>query len=244
MHHFFVTPENVSDSEITITGSDVNHIKNVLRMKIGEELLISNGQGQDYLCKLINLADDKVICEITDAEFEGCESPAKFILFQGLPKADKFETVIQKAVELGAFEIVPVETKRTIVKLDAKKKESKLKRWAGIAESAAKQSRRSIVPEVADVLKFDKALEMAKDFDLNIIPYENFKDMEATRAALSNVKPGMKVGIFIGPEGGFDEAEVDAAIEAGVKPISLGKRILRTETAGLTILSILMFMLE
>ncbi|MCR5083409.1 MAG: 16S rRNA (uracil(1498)-N(3))-methyltransferase [Parasporobacterium sp.] len=244
MHHFFVTPENVSDGEITITGSDVNHIKNVLRMRIGEELLISNGQGQDYLCKLKNLADDMVTCEITDAEFEGCESPAKFYLFQGLPKADKFETVIQKAVELGAFEIVPVETKRTIVKLDAKKKEAKIKRWNSIAESAAKQSRRSIVPEVADVLKFDKALEMAKDFDLNIIPYENFKDMEATRAALSNVKPGMKVGIFIGPEGGFDEAEVDAAIEAGVKPISLGKRILRTETAGLTILSILMFMLE
>lgn len=244
MHHFFVDPKDVSDSEIIITGSDVNHIKNVLRMKTGEELLISDGQGKDYLCKVKDLDDNQVTCEITDAEFEGTESPAKFYLFQGLPKADKFETVIQKAVELGVFEIIPVETKRTIVKLDAKKKESKLKRWSGIAESAAKQSRRSIVPEVADVLKFDKALEMAKDFDLNIIPYENFKDMEATRAALSNVKPGMKVGIFIGPEGGFDEAEVDKAVEMGAKPISLGKRILRTETAPLAILSILMFMLE
>ncbi len=244
MHHFFVTPECVNDENIIINGSDVNHIKNVLRMKQGEELLISDGQGKDYLCKIDSINSEQVIAKIIEGEYGGSELPACFYLFQGLPKSDKMELIIQKAVELGCYQIIPVQTKRSIVKLDKKKEEAKLKRWNAISESAAKQSRRSIVPEVMSVMSYKEAVEYASEFDINLIPYENYKGMKETMQAIEGVKSGRRVGIFIGPEGGFEESEVDYAVSRGVKRISLGKRILRTETAGMTILSVLMFKLE
>ena len=244
MHHFFVSPDQIDDKYVTITGGDVNHIKNVLRMKTDEELLISNGQDKDYYCKIEALSDDEIKALILDEEFEGTELPTELYLFQGLPKSDKMELIIQKAVELGVKEIIPVATKRCVVKLDNKKEASKLKRWQAISESAAKQSRRTIIPEVSSVVTFKEAINRAKEFELGIIPYENFKDMKETREVLEKVQKGIKIGIFIGPEGGFEESEVQYAFENGIRPISLGKRILRTETAGLTILSVLMFQLE
>lgn len=244
MHHFFVSPEQIDDKYVTITGGDVNHIKNVLRMKIDEELLISNGQDKDYYCKIEAISDDEIKAVILDEEFEGTELPTELYLFQGLPKSDKMELIIQKAVELGVKEIIPVATKRCVVKLDNKKEASKLKRWQAISESAAKQSRRTIIPEVSSVVTFKEAINRAKEFELGIIPYENFKDMKETREVLEKVQKGIKIGIFIGPEGGFEESEVQYAFENGIRPISLGKRILRTETAGLAILSVLMFQLE
>ncbi len=244
MHHFFVDKSNIGEDSIKITGSDVNHIKNVLRMKIGEELLISDCVSKDYSCKISSICEEEVIVNIIDVEYGGSELEGELYLFQCLPKSDKMELIIQKAVELGVKEIVPVASKRAIVKLDEKKADSKVKRWNGIAQSAAKQSRRMIIPKVNNVMSFKEALAYASAFDMNIIPYENFKNMVETREVLNKVKKGMKVGIFIGPEGGFDESEVSLAVEKGVERISLGKRILRTETAGLTILSILMFGLE
>lgn len=250
MHHFFVTEDQIKkeDHQIVIHGSDVNHIKNVLRMKQGEELLISDGNGNDYLCKIDSYIaednDNQVIAKITDEIFEGTELPSKIYLFQGLPKSDKMELIIQKAVELGAYEVIPVVTKRSVVKLDEKKAIAKIKRWNGIAESAAKQSRRSIIPQVHDVMTFKEALKYAKTLDINIIPYENYKDMSETKQVMDKITASQKIGIFIGPEGGFDENEVDLAVEADVKRISLGKRILRTETAGLMIISVIMFKLE
>lgn len=244
MHHFFVSPEQIDDKYVTITGGDVNHIKNVLRMKIDEELLISNGQDKDYYCKIEAISDDEIKALILDEEFEGTELPTELYLFQGLPKSDKMELIIQKAVELGVKEIIPVATKRCVVKLDDKKEASKIKRWQAISESAAKQSRRTIIPEISSVMSFKEAINRAKEFELGIIPYENFKDMKETREVLKAVGKGIKIGIFIGPEGGFEESEVQYALENGVHPISLGKRILRTETAGLAILSVLMFELE
>ena len=244
MHHFFVSPEQIDDKYVTITGGDVNHIKNVLRMKVDEELLVSNGQDKDYYCKIEAISDDEIKALILDEEFEGTELPTELYLFQGLPKSDKMELIIQKAVELGVKEIIPVATKRCVVKLDNKKEVSKIKRWQAISESAAKQSRRTIIPEVAPVMTFKEAINRAKEFELGIIPYENFKDMKETREVLEKVQKGIKIGIFIGPEGGFEESEVQYAFENGIRPISLGKRILRTETAGLTILSVLMFQLE
>lgn len=244
MYHFFVTPEHVEDGFIRITGSDVNHIKNVLRMKKGEELLISDGQGSDYCCEIEELQEDFVRAKITQNSYPGTELPSEFYLFQGLPKSDKMELIIQKAVELGAKQIIPVATKRCVVKFDEKKAAKKTQRWQSIAESAAKQSRRGIIPKVSEVVSFKDALKQAAEFECNLIPYENFKDMEETRKALNKVGKGMKVGIFIGPEGGFEESEVEEAMKQGVLPISLGKRILRTETAGLAILSILMFQIE
>lgn len=244
MHHFFVEQNQIDDEYVTITGSDVNHIKNVLRMKSGEEILVSNGVDKDYYCAIESLDEEKIKAKILNINFEGSELDAELYLFQCLPKADKMELIIQKAVELGVKEIIPVASKRAIVKLDAKKEENKLKRWNAISESAAKQSRRIIIPKVNRVHSFKEAIQYCSTFDMNIIPYENYKDMTETRQVLDMIKPGMKIGIFIGPEGGFDESEVDMAIENKVSRISLGKRILRTETAGLTILSILMFKLE
>lgn len=244
MHHFFVSPDQIDEKCVTITGGDVNHIKNVLRMKIDEELLISNGQDKDYYCKIESISDDEIKAVILDEEFEGTELPTELYLFQGLPKSDKMELIIQKAVELGVKEIIPVATKRCVVKLDDKKEASKIKRWQAISESAAKQSRRTIIPEISSVMSFKEAINRAKEFELGIIPYENFKDMKETKEVLEKVQKGIKIGIFIGPEGGFEESEIQYALENGIHPISLGKRILRTETAGLAILSVLMFQLD
>ncbi len=244
MHHFFVSPEQIDSDYVYITGSDVNHIKNVLRMKVSEELLISNGQDKDYYCQIETIDDSEIKARILDADYEGTELPCKIYLFQGLPKSDKMEMIIQKAVELGAYSVIPVATKRCVVKLDDKKQESKIKRWQAISESAAKQSRRGIIPEVKNVMTFKEAIKLAADMDLAIIPYENFKDMAETGRVMSGVTGAKNIAIFIGPEGGFEESEIDYAMEQGVKPISLGKRILRTETAGLAILSVLMFNVE
>lgn len=244
MHHFFVNPEAVGQETVTITGTDVNHIKNVLRMKPGEEVLLSDGQGHDFCCEIERLTEQEILAKIKDKTFEGTELPCEFYLFQGLPKADKMELIIQKAVELGVTEVIPVQTKRAVVKLDKKKEEKKLERWQAISESAAKQSRRGIIPRVNHVMTFSEALEYAGKFDINIIPYENFKDMTETKDVLAKIGPNMKVGIFIGPEGGFEESEIELAVQRKVSRVTLGRRILRTETAGIALLSVLMFQLE
>lgn len=244
MHHFFVTPSQVKDGEIWIEGTDVNHIKNVLRMKEGEELQISDGSGITYLCTLTSATGEKVCAAIKEEMQRDTELPSKIYLFQGLPKADKMELIIQKAVELGAYEVIPVSTKRAVVKLDDKKAGKKVERWNSIAESGAKQSGRNVIPKVTEVMSFKNALEYAKELDVLFIPYELAEGMEETRELIGQIQPGQSVGIFIGPEGGFEVSEVESAIEYGAKPITLGKRILRTETAGLTMLSILMYHLE
>ena len=244
MYHFFINQDQVEDDLIRIIGPDVNHIKNVLRMGAGEEVLISNGVDKDYLCEVTSVTAQEVTARILSVEEGGRELPARITLFQGLPKGDKMELIIQKAVELGACEIVPVETKRTVVKLDKKKEESKLRRWNAVSESAAKQSKRLIVPEVTGVMSLKEALIFSKEFDLTVIPFENAKGMERTREILSQVKPGMNVGIFIGPEGGFEDSEIELSESFGAKTVTLGKRILRTETAGLSVLSILSYLLE
>lgn len=244
MHRFFADPSGIGEKEIRITGTDVNHIRNVLRMRVGEEVLISDGQGKDYRCELLSLEEDVVtagICWILDGN---AELPCEITLYQGLPKGDKMEFIIQKCVELGVSRIVPVNTKRTIVKLDAKKEQARIKRWAGISESAAKQSGRGVVPEITGVKSLAEALKEAQSLDVCLIPYELAKDMAHTRELLTGIRPGMSVGIFIGPEGGFEEAEVAQAMGGGAKPITLGRRILRTETAGMAVLSMLVYLLE
>lgn len=244
MYHFFVNETQIEEKQITILGTDVNHIKNVLRMKIGEKILVSNGSNRDYLCEITQIASDVVQAGILEIDETGTELPARIYLFQGLPKADKMELIIQKAVELGVYEIVPVATKRSIVKLDAKKEESKQKRWQAIAESAAKQSKRMLIPNITSVMTFKEALRYAQTFEHKLVPYENATGMQGTKEILNQIKPGTSIGVWIGPEGGFEEDEIDLAVQNGCEKITLGKRILRTETAGLTTLSILMFLLE
>lgn len=244
MYHFFVRPEQISDTHISITGKDVNHIKNVLRMKPGEQVLISNGVDRDYHCEIEQVVPEVVTARILSVDEDGTELPVKLYLFQGLPKSDKMELIIQKAVELGVYQVIPVVTKRAVVKLDAKKEEARVKRWNSIAESAAKQSKRIIIPKVTGVMPLKEAFAFAQDLDVNLIPFEHAEGMAGTRKELERVKPGMSVGIFIGPEGGFEDGEIEAASAADIRPVTLGKRILRTETAGLAILSILMFQME
>ncbi|MGI6094936.1 MAG: 16S rRNA (uracil(1498)-N(3))-methyltransferase [Lachnospiraceae bacterium] len=244
MHRFFVSPEQIGEKKIIIEGTDVNHIKNVLRMKEKEEILISDQDKMEYHCQIEALEDDRVVAKIMYAQEVGLELPCCIYLFQGLPKSDKMELIIQKAVELGACEIIPVASHRCVVKLDAKKEATKRKRWQAIAESAAKQAKRMYIPQVTNVMKFDQALQYAQQCDVKLIPYELAKDMEATRSILRGIKKGQSIGIFIGPEGGFEETEIEEAVRQNVRPITLGKRILRTETAGFTLLSVLMFALE
>ncbi|MCR5369908.1 MAG: 16S rRNA (uracil(1498)-N(3))-methyltransferase [Clostridium sp.] len=244
MYHFFAEPEQFSGETVTITGADAGHMIRVLRMKPGEKILVSSMAGGDWMCETETFAADSVICRILEACDGDRELPARIHLFQGLPKSDKMELIIQKAVELGAFRIVPVATKNAVVKLEEKKAAQKVSRWNAIALAAAKQSKRSAVPEVSRVMGFAEALREAAGFEQKLIPYENAEGISATRREILSAKPGTDIAVFIGPEGGFDSAEVAAAEEAGFVPVTLGKRILRTETAGLCILSALMLQLE
>ena len=225
-------------------GPDVNHIKNVLRMKPGDQVMVSDGEDMQYLCALESFTDGLVWFEIVDTWKENRELPSKLYLFQGLPKSDKMELIIQKATELGVHEVVPVVTGRTVVRLDEKKAQKKTARWNAIAESAAKQSGRSRIPQVREVMAFSEALAFAGELDVLLIPYEKAEGMESTRQAIEGIRPGQSVGIFIGPEGGFEEAEVEQAMECGAAPVTLGRRILRTETAGFVVLSMLLYHLE
>lgn len=245
MYQFFVEPGAIAGNRVSITGKDVNHIKNVLRMKEGEELAVSNGiDKKEYRCGILSMGEDEILCEVRFVKEDAVELPAKVYLFQGLPKADKMELILQKAVELGAYEVIPVATKRAVVKLDAKKEKSKLARWQAIAEAAAKQSKRAIVPQVTGVMSFKEAIKKAAEMDVKMIPYEMAEDMSYTREVIRSILPGQSVAVFIGPEGGFAEEEIALAKENGTLPVTLGKRILRTETAGMTMLSILMYELE
>ena len=246
MQRFFVESYQIEEEahRIHINGTDVNHIKNVLRMKCGEDVWISDGGDKEYHCQIEELGEDEVLLHILYAQEPEYELPNKLYLFQGLPKADKMELIIQKAVELGAYSVVPVSTRRCVVKLDNRKAEKKVSRWQQIAESAAKQSKRMLVPEVHSVMTFKEALAYAKELDVLLIPYELAKGMKETKELIQAIEPGKSIGVFIGPEGGFEEQEVADAMEAGAKPITLGHRILRTETAGLAVLSVLMFQLE
>lgn len=245
MHRFYVGTENIEDNRIVITGSDVNHIKNVLRLNKGEKIVICDGQGQDYYCIIDNVAKEQVIAVIEDKQKANTELRTKIYLFQGLPKKDKMEFIVQKAVELGVYEIVPVKMKRTIVKIDNEKKErAKLNRWQTIANEASKQSRRGILPNVYEIVSYKEAIDMAKELEYVILPYELAENMEYTRKSIEEASKCSSIGIFIGPEGGFDEEEVSFAKEIGIKTITLGNRILRTETAGLTALAMLMYNIE
>ena len=244
MQRFFVTPKQVKKPEIVIIGADVNHIAKVLRMKIGEELFVSDGENNVYHCAVKEMAADEVIVEIVEEIEITTELSSKIYLFQGLPKADKMELIVQKAIELGVHEVIPVITKRSVVKLDAKKAKKKVDRWNVIAQSAAKQAGRGYIPVVKEVLSYEDALAYAKELAVRLIPYELAEDMHVTKEVISQIEKGQSIGIFIGPEGGFDKAEIDKALDLQITPITLGKRILRTETAGLAILSILMYHLE
>ena len=244
MYRFYIEPSQKQGDSIEIIGEDVNHIKNVLRMKNGEKFILCDGAGTDYLCELSGSKERNLVATILEEKKSDTELPVRLVLYQGLPKKDKMELIIQKAVELGAAEIVPVVTKRTIVKTEGGKEEKKLTRWQAIAESAAKQSGRGVIPTVSKVHTWKEALASMADLDYNVILYENAEGMMPTAECLKVAGQKRSIGIFVGPEGGFTEDEVAQCKEHGAECLSLGKRILRTETAGLAMLSMLMLSIE
>lgn len=250
MYRFFVEQDQLNNEFVRIVGDDYNHIRNVLRMRLGEKVLISDGRDKEYEAAIVGFEDDAcfddsaVLLKITDVFGVSRELPSKITLFQGYPKGDKMEQIIKKAVELGVFEIVPVMMNRCVVKLDEKKADKKVQRFNNIALSAAKQSKRGVVPTVTGVMSFEDALDYTKSMDYVIIPYECAEGMNYSRQILEGASGYSSIGVFIGPEGGFEKKEIDMLVDMGGKVISLGKRILRTETAGMAVLALLMYMLE
>lgn len=244
MQHFFIDPQDIGEGVAYIRGNDRHHIANVLRMKTGEEVLISTGEDWDYLCSIKSIDDEKVELIVKSENETARELKVKLVLYQALPKSDKMELIIQKAVELGVYSIVPFTSKRVIVKLDEKSIKNKAERWQRISESAAKQSKRSIIPKVEAPVSFKQMLNATAEYDKVYLAYEDARGIDGAREAFSSAKKYKSIAVCIGPEGGFEEAEIEAAKEAGCEIISLGSRILRTETAGFVALSNFMIQLE
>lgn len=243
MQMFFVEPGQIAGGRVVITGPDVNHIRNVLRMKSGEIVRISDEKEFCGQCRIEEISPERVVLAV-ETQGLSTELPAELVLFQGLPKGDKMEWIVQKNTELGVSRIVPVAMKRSVVKLDARKAATKAGRWQAIAESAGKQSGRTRLPQVSQVKTFNDVITESAEFDLLLLPYESAEGMEGARRLLDRAAPGMRIGILIGPEGGFEPSEIEAATAAGWQVMSLGRRILRTETAGMALAAALMLRLE
>ena len=241
MQQIFVNDEPI-EGRFTVAGDDAHHLVHVVRLKSGERLRVSTPTGS-YLCQVDQVDRDSLICRVLEP-LPSTELSNSIYLFQALPKGDRMETIIEKTVELGVHEIIPVEMKNCIVKLDDKKKDSKLKRYQAIALSAAQQSKRSSVPVISSVMSFAQALEKAQECDTIVVPYESKNGMQDTYDFLNTLTAGQSVAVFIGPEGGFDDSEIDRLVSAGAAIISLGRRILRTDTAAISALTMLMLKSE
>jgi len=251
MNRFYVRNSQIEGKFVFIEGTDVNHMKNVLRLMPGDHIEVSDGEGVLYTCAVAAYQKGIAQAEILSSRLSDTELGARLILFQGLPKKDKMDLIVEKAVELGASTVYPVETARSVEQVhDPARAEKKLDRWQRIAESAAKQSKRGVIPEVHAICSFGEMLQEVEKLDICLIPYELAEDMKETDRVILRCreivkkKPNASIGIVIGPEGGFEEEEVRKAAAAGAVPVTLGRRILRTETAGLAALSILMYELE
>lgn len=249
MPKFFVTEEQVNDEKIKIIGQDVKHIKNVLRKKVGNELMICNtSTKKDYLSEIISIEENCIECKIKEQIENKVESNIKVSILQGLPKADKMELIIQKSVELGVYEITPIEMKRCVVKLNEKDKIKKIDRWQKISEVAAKQCGRNIIPNINQIINLKNVCNLFDKYDIVLVAYEN-ENKNTLKNKLEKIKQKynnreIKIGVIIGPEGGIDSEEIKMLQENGAITITLGKRILRTETVALNVLSIIMYELE
>lgn len=250
MSKFFVKQNQINKDEIKILNEDVNHIKNVLRLTVADEIIICDEDNSiNYMCNISEIEKDFIICKIKEILPNKAESNVDITIYQGLPKADKMELIIQKSTELGANKIVPVALKRCIVKLEGKDEKKKIERWQKIAEVASKQSGRDLIPKIENIQKVTNIVENINNFDLFFVAYEEeketfLKDVLKNISPLKNSKENIKVGFLIGPEGGIAKEEVETLKNAGAKVISLGNRILRTETVALSVTSIIMYELE
>ena len=237
MPKFFVTQDKISDNQIIIDSEDVTHISRVLRLEKGDNVTVCDGQGTDYDAQIDTIEPKKILLNIVSRQKSETEPNIKVTLFQALPKASKMEYIIQKTTELGISEIVPVKLSRCVVKIDNKKDEKKkIDRWQKIAESAAKQSGRGIVPTVSEFMTINEVIEKSKEFDLFFVPYE-CEEQKTLKEILTSKSDVKSVGFVIGPEGGFDLSETEKLHSSGIDTVTLGKRILRTETAGEAVLA-------
>lgn len=248
MPKFFVAENQINNNKIKIIGDDVNHIKNVLRQKSGDKITICDiSKEQDYLCEIDKIEEKSIDCNIIEKLENNTESNVKVTIFQGLPKADKMELVIQKSVELGVYDITPLQMKRCVVKLNEKDKAKKIQRWQKISEVAAKQCGRNIIPKTNNIVNVKEVCNLCNEYDIVLIAYENEKE-NTLKKELKNLKKldkeEIKVAVIIGPEGGIAPEEIKMFEENGAKIITLGNRILRTETVALSVLSIIMYELE
>ena len=245
MQQIFIDNNNIVDGTINVTGDDANHLINAVRIKAGEQIRVSTSSEDSYLCEVDATSDGVLTLRVID-ELLSTELPSKITLYQAIPKGDRMETIIEKCTELGVNCIVPVEMERCIVKLDNKKKAKRLERYERIAESAAQQSKRSCIPFVGEFMTFGEAVrDSESDGVLRIVPYENKNGMVETANVLTEINDYKEIAVFIGPEGGFAAHEIEA-LQAGdnTRVISLGKRILRTDTAAITTVAMLMLELE
>ncbi len=242
MHRFMVEPENIDNGMITLVDEDLKHLRQVLRIEPGEVIRVFDGTGMEYEATLLTVEKNRAIAKVLFAFQSEAEPKTRVTLFQGLPKGEKMELVIQKAVELGVHKIVPVITQRTVVQLDRKDREKKAERWNRIAKEAAKQCRRAYVPEVSAPIEFKEVIGAFERFDAALMFYEN-EEKKCLKELLKcyNINKIKDIALLIGPEGGFSEHEVEKCVLSGYTIASLGKRILRTETAAISALSIIMY---
>lgn len=250
MPKFFVNEEQIQKEDVKVIGNDVKHIKNVLREKVGNELIICNTSNKkDYLCKIEEISEEYIKCKIEKELENNSESNIQVTIMQGLPKADKMELIIQKSVELGVYDIIPIEMKRCVVKVNEKDKPKKLQRWQKISEVAAKQCGRNIIPKIKPILNLKNICNMLKEYDIVLLAYEK-EEKITIKQELNNIKENLnnnskfKIAVIVGPEGGISTEEVELLQKNGAKSITLGKRILRTETVALNVLSVIMYELE
>lgn len=244
MQQIFVREEDIEDGRIRVTGEDANHLGRAIRLKAGEKIRVSTDAERNFICEAVSFDSDALTLQILE-ESEDTEPANRIILFQAIPKGSRMETVIEKAVELGASEIIPVDMKYCVVRLDEKKKESRVQRWQKIADGAARQSKRSQMPKVGPVLSFREAADRLLSLDISLVPYENAQGAAYTMELLRKIKPGQSVGILIGPEGGFAPEEIDYVRDSKkAEVISLGHRILRTDTAAIASMTLVMMASE
>ncbi len=251
MPKFFVNKKQVENETINIIGGDVNHIKNVLRKKEKEKIeicIIGNEEkGIDTISQIEKIEENCIKCRILEYKVSETEGKIQVTIFQGLPKSDKMELVIQKSVELGVYEIYPTEMKRCIVKLKEQEANKKIARWQKISEVAAKQSGRNIIPQIKEKVNIKQVCNMVENYDKLIVAYEEEKEnslKSELKSIKSKDKENIKIAILVGPEGGIDLAEIEELRKAGAVIVTLGKRILRTETVALNVLSNIMYELE
>lgn len=243
MQRFFIEENQIDfqDKTVKIIGEDVNHIKNVLRCKIGEQVEICNKQnGKAYLCKISNIKENVETVILQELE-SNKESSLHINIVQGLPKSDKMELIIQKGTELGVKEFTPLALKRCVMKIDSKDEAKKIARWQKQSEVAAKQCGRDIIPKVNEIYNISTIIDLLKNYDLILVAYENEKQNSLKNEIQKLNKSNLKIAIIIGPEGGLEQEEVNKLKENGAKVITLGNRILRTETVAIVVSSILMY---